>query len=124
MRQTRIYFTLAAILAGASATRAADTCPGFGEERLAAIAAAPGCKAASRINDACSMGSGGDTVPTMAVIEKCEKDFIGKAPKARIAAYQRERAACRRKYSGKSCTMYVSFTVCCEARVAVKYSGK
>ena len=104
---------------------ALESCPArSADERLSLIAAAPGCKAASRINDLCVEASGADTQATEAVIARCEKDFMASAPKSQIAAYQKDRAACEQKYAGKAGAVFGSVTGYCVAHAAVRYSGR
>ena len=125
MRTLLITCATTALLAMAPAMARAAECPADSDEsRMSMIAAAPGCKQASQINDSCSLGSGGDTEPTQAVIDRCEKDFLGRLPPQRLRAYRKDVAACNRKYARQSGTMYVSFTMYCLAHVAVKYSGQ
>jgi hypothetical protein len=118
--------TVAAILAFLTTTGAyAQDCPAASlEERLQLIETARSCVQASHINDLCSEATGADTIPSQAVIDKCEMDFVGKLSRSRLAAYKREIARCERKYANKRGTMYVSFTMYCMAHVAVRFSRK
>ena len=104
---------------------AVEACPAkSADERLSLIAAAPGCKSASHINDLCVEASGADTQATEAVIARCEKDFMASAPKSQIAAYQKDRAACEQKYAGQAGAVFGSVTGYCVAHAAVRYSGR
>ena len=125
MRKPSIVIALLAFTATAQARVVEPECPASnGEERLRMVEAAPSCTRANAVNDRCSEATGADTIPSQAVIDKCEKDFIGKASRARLAAYAREKARCQRKYAHQSGTMYVSFTMYCLAHAAAKFSGK
>lgn len=115
-----------AIAVSCSAARAAD-CPFEPLERekiVAAIAGAASCPAAFDVMNSCLTAAGGDVELANTVIEKCEKEFLGALDAKGKAAYDKERAACAKKYEGQEGTMYVSFTVTCEAKAAVSYFKK
>lgn len=93
------------------------------DEVVDVINAAPGCARAMKIFEDCELGTSGDIRMGAAVENKCEGDFLGRLKAPQKQAYQREMAACDRKYRNESGTMYRSFTAFCRAKISQRYSG-
>jgi hypothetical protein len=94
------------------------------DEIVDAINASPGCEQAMKLFEACEFGTSGDIQLGAAVERKCEGDFLSRLKAPQKQAYQREMAACDRKYRNQSGTMYRSFTAFCRAEVSQRYSQK
>lgn len=115
------------LLAAQAVPARAAECPFEPLERekiVAAIAGAATCPAAFDVMNSCLTVAGGDVELANTVIDKCEATFLGGLDAKTKAAYQKERTSCVKKYEGEQGTMYVSFTVTCEAKVAVRYARK
>lgn len=102
------------------------TCPHPESDReniTRSLQSAVTCQRAYDMMNACRSNTGGDVELAEVVIQRCEASFLsGLSPTAR-RAYDEERAACRRRYAKREGTMYVSFTVTCEAGVAARQAG-
>ncbi|WP_232629934.1 hypothetical protein [Methylobacterium sp. Leaf118] len=113
-------------MAGLIATSRVDAaeCP-IGPERDAIvqrIGQASGCLEASRWAQDCAMGASGDVSLAAAVTEVCERDFRAGLDRWGRAAYDRQRAACRRQYRHADGSMSRSFEAFCEARVSERFA--
>ena len=111
------------VAAPAMAQRA---CPHEESERdkiTRTLSAASSCKVAYDLMNACRSNTGGDVELAEVVITRCEGVFLAGLNAKSRQAYQEEREACQRKYAKSRGTMYVSFSVTCEAGVAAKYAG-
>jgi hypothetical protein len=81
------------------------------------------CQRAYDMMNACRSNTGGDVELAEVVIQRCEASFLPGLSAAARRTYDTERAACRNKYAKREGTMYVSFTVTCEAGVAARLAG-
>jgi hypothetical protein len=115
------------VIVASSAALAEEKCPAASlqsDDIVKAIQAAASCKAAYDVMNACRVGAGGDVELANVVSEKCEATFMARLAAGQKRAYERERAACRRKYAKKEGTLYVSLAVSCEAGVSVRYARR
>ena len=94
------------------------------DEIIDVINAAPGCKRAMKVFEACEYGTSGDIHLGAAVEKKCEADFLKRLKAPQKLTYQREMRVCDRKYENESGTMYRSFTAFCRSEVAQRYSRR
>jgi hypothetical protein len=83
-----------------------------------AVEQAPSCAAAYKLFEDCGLGSSADVPLGATVQERCEKDFSSKLDAARKKAYERQLAACDRKYAHRSGTIYLSYAAFCRAGAA------
>ncbi|MBR1149809.1 hypothetical protein [Bradyrhizobium sp. JYMT SZCCT0428] len=113
-----------ALVLSFAAPAAAEDCPATSRDDVLTAMKAASCNRAMQIASACSGGATGDVGLTDAVEEKCEGDFLARLKRAQKKAYQREKDACDRKYSGEEGTMYISFAAFCRAKVAQRYSQR
>ncbi|MBR1234505.1 hypothetical protein [Bradyrhizobium sp. AUGA SZCCT0182] len=113
-----------ALVLSFAAPAAAEDCPAKSRDDVLAAMKAASCNRAMQIASACSGGATGDVGLTDAVETKCEGDFLARLKAQQKRAYQREKDACDRKYSGEEGTMYISFAAFCRAKVAQRYSQR
>lgn len=117
-----------AALAGAlpASAQAARTCPheeGQRDRITRTLQSAVTCQRAYDTMNACRSNSSGDVELAEIVISRCEGEFLAGLTPAAKRSYDQEREACRRRYAKSQGTMYVSFTVTCEAGVAARQAG-
>ena len=119
-------FALALCLYAAPAVAQQRACPhqeGDREQITRTLQSASSCQTAYDMMNACRSNSGGDVELADIVIQRCEASFLaGMTPAAR-KSYDGERQACRDRYAKSRGTMYVSFSVTCEARIAARFAG-
>jgi hypothetical protein len=116
---------LAVILLTGVAQAIAAECPVKSnqmEDIIAALNGATDCDSAMKLFEACEYGTSGDTQFGAAVEKKCEAAFLTQLKPGAKRTYQRELAACDRKYRNKPGTMNISFTAFCRAEVAQRHS--
>ena len=114
---------LAASIVPAVAQRACPHQEGERDRITRSLQSANTCQRAYDTMNACRSNTGGDVELAEIVIQRCEGSFLaGLSPAAR-RAYDAEREACSRRYAKREGTMYVSFTVTCEAGVAARQAG-
>ena len=110
-----------------AAPAGAKDCPtedfGF-EAREGAVRAAPSCKEALEVMEACAYGASGDTGLGQIVREKCEGGFLAKLNKAQRQTYDRGIKRCDDKYKNEDGTMYRSFSAFCRATLARDTAAK
>ena len=128
MHRPALLTAFAAMIAIGAATpaMAQRACPHQESDRetiTRTLSAAASCKVAYDLMNACRSNSSGDVGLADVVIAKCEASFLPGLDTRSRQAYQQEREACQRKYAKNSGTMYVSFSITCEAGVAAKYAG-
>jgi hypothetical protein len=90
----------------------------------AALRVAESCVKAREVFTACAYVASGDVGFGEAVIERCEKDFLGKLGAQQRKTYDTAIKRCWSKYRRESGTMYRSFEAMCAADVAVSYAKK
>jgi hypothetical protein len=88
------------------------------------LAQAPSCAAAYKMFEDCALGGSGDVPLGDTVQEKCEGGFLSKLDAAKKSAYNKQLAACDRKYAKREGTMYRSATAFCRAGAARDYAKK
>ena len=64
----------------------------------AAIEKAASCAAAQKVFDSCAFGASIDSAFAGTVVDKCEKDFLTKLELDPRKSYDRQKAACEKKY--------------------------
>lgn len=130
---TKARLLLAAVAAAAAAGTLAGTsavaqraCPHAESDRdriTRTLQSAPSCQRAYDTMNACRSNTSGDVELAEIVIARCEGSFLAGLTAAARKSYEAERNACRQRYATRQGTMYVSFTVTCEAGVAARYAG-
>ena len=88
------------------------------------LAQSPSCAAAYKMFEDCALGGSGDVPLGEAVQEKCEGGFLSKLDAAKKTTYNKQIAACDRKYAKREGTMYRSATAFCRAGAARDYARK
>jgi hypothetical protein len=88
------------------------------------LSKAPSCAVSYRLFEDCSGGASGDVSLGTIVQERCEADFLKKLDGPKKAAYQKQLAACDRKYAKQSGSMYRSFEAFCRAGAARDHAKK
>ncbi len=103
---------------------AQDACPfGFGGEKnfdalAKALSHAKSCQEAVSTLHECMWGSSADTQFSAIVVEKCEKAFFPKLPKAAQANYEEEMQLCTYEYAKAEGTLAMSAAALCQVDVA------
>jgi hypothetical protein len=90
----------------------------------AKVSAAPSCRAARTIYEACLWGSTADIGRGETVRTKCEGEFMGRASAATKAAYRQKLAACAKKYAHRDGTLYRSAEATCAADAAYSFARR
>ncbi len=106
--------------------QAARACPHQEGERdriTRTLQSAVTCQRAYDTMNACRSNTSGDVELAEIVISRCEGEFLSTLTPAARKSYDQEREACRRRYAKREGTMYVSFSVTCEAGVAARLAG-
>ena len=94
------------------------------DEIVKAVEAAPGCKRANGIAQACAFGSSADVQIAGAVQALCEKDFLSGLKPDAEKAYKARLKSCARRYAGRDGTLYLSMAAFCASDVALTYSAR
>jgi hypothetical protein len=81
------------------------------------------CQVAYDLMNACRSNTSGDVEFANIVMERCEAMFLPGLSAAGRKAYDDERARCRQRYAKREGTMYLSFSVTCEAGVAARFAA-
>lgn len=89
----------------------------------ATLRSAASCQTAYDLLNACRSNTSGDVELADIVIARCEGTFLAGLAAGVKRKYEQDREACRRRYARREGTMYVSFSVTCEAGVAARYAG-
>lgn len=92
------------------------------EHDIDLIASEPTCSAANDKLHDCQWGSSADTQLAPIVIQKCQKEFLGKLSPAGRANYDHEQHLCAYEYAQQEGTLFISERVVCEADVAAEFA--
>jgi len=118
-----------ALLAAAASPALAQSpraCPHEESERdriSRTLQSASSCQVAHDLMNACRSNTSGDVEFAGIVMQRCESVFLDGLSLSARKAYDDERARCRQRYAKREGTMYLSFTVTCEAGVAARYAA-
>lgn len=118
-----VVLGIAVLATPAAAQRACPHQEGDRDRITRTLQSARSCQTAYDLMNACRSNTGGDVELAEIVIERCEGIFLAGLSQTARKAYDDARQACRRRYASREGTMYVSFTVTCEAGVAARHAG-
>ena len=126
MMRTRTFVLsiMASLALWAPASAAECTLDRDLDKMVDALKQAPSCAAAYKLFEDCAFGASGDVPLGDAVQEKCESGFLSKLDAGRKSAYNKQLAACDRKYAKQEGTMYRSATAFCRAGAARDYAKR